>query len=927
MLKKRFLSVLLCLCMVVGMLSTITPMASATTNGHTRDEAVAEARIRAQNPRDYDGAVTWLGPQCVDLIWWYYDYLGYRSPGGHATDYMNNWLPNGWNRYTPSETIPQPGDIVVFKAGHKYSFTDKYGNPYYADEHGHIAIVVESNSSWYKLVEFNGTSFTTGYNYPLWDFSCVIRPDWPSSQPTAPSQWVGSDFYAYIYNNRSNCNLENRNGNVQTAGIDQSDPRQIWHFIHDDSRGSYKIVNAYDDRCLDVSRGEWNDGTNIQVYEDIGSAAQRWWICGPSQNTGYGSPYYFAPSYMAAHQSVLDISNGHNVVPPGTNVQLWENQYRNNGGNFIDAQNFCIVKDNRYSKPSAPTAPANIWVSTESGTTILLWDRVPESGRYDSRAYDVRIRNAVTGSVLTSGRTTGTTFTYGESLTSGNWIAEVRAVNTKYASNCNNYASAYASQSFSTSPAYTLTLIASPEEGGTVNGGGQYDYGDYTTIQATPNKGYHFVRWEWPNGDWAEGLDVGVNVTEDVTITAVFKKDTPDEPDNPDTPDASGTCGEGVFWKYDKKNCVLTISGNGRMDDYDGYDMGECAPWSDLWNSVTKLVLTDGITSIGDYAFTGWGLGNIAAVDIPSTVTRIGECAFVGMGGSNFERVYIPASVTEIGKSAFGYEVIFGECTNLGCSDVTWGCYHLKEITVDPDNPAYASRDGVLFNKDGKILIQYPLGKDADSYRIPEGTETIGKTAFANCGSLKQVTIPKSVKEIEQDAFLDFGNIKDIYYAGSESDWNAVKKAGSVDDRDALKQAVIHYNSDTPDDPAVRITKTDIKADGVTNYEGYGSLVIDGDYGVDEEGEYVIRTLAQLALIDREGAFLFPYRDDPVGDGGYDAARFRYSDGIVSLTLGTPYIIGEIPQYYHLDGSKAFPLETTDKEYTEGGIEYHDWTS
>ena len=90
MLKKRVLSVLLCLCMAVGMLPWITPEASAATNGHTRDEAVAEARRRAQNPYDYDGV---YGPQCVDLIWWYYQYLGYRSPGGDAT--INSQIMNG----------------------------------------------------------------------------------------------------------------------------------------------------------------------------------------------------------------------------------------------------------------------------------------------------------------------------------------------------------------------------------------------------------------------------------------------------------------------------------------------------------------------------------------------------------------------------------------------------------------------------------------------------------------------------------------------------------------------------------------------------------------------------------------------------------------------------------------------------------------
>lgn len=149
--------------------------------------------------------------------------------------------------------------------------------------------------------------------------------------------------------------------------------------------------------------------------------------------------------------------------------------------------------------------------------------------------------------------------------------------------------------------------------------------------------------------------------------------------------------------------------------------------------------------------------------------------------------------------------------------------------------------------------------------------------------------------------------------------------------KDRLLTAV--FEQDVPLEPEetdapVRIVPTNIQADSVVNYEGYGSLVIDGDCGTDADGEYTVYAPAQIALIDREGAFLFAYRDDPVGDGGDDTARFQYSGGVVSLTLGTPYTVGGIPQYYHPDGSKTFPLETTDREYTdENGVEHHDWTS
>lgn len=126
----------------------------------------------------------------------------------------------------------------------------------------------------------------------------------------------------------------------------------------------------------------------------------------------------------------------------------------------------------------------------------------------------------------------------------------------------------------------------------------------------------------------------------------------------------------------------------------------------------------------------------------------------------------------------------------------------------------------------------------------------------------------------------------------------------------------------------IQIVPTNIRADSVVNYEGYGSLIIKGYRTYDKDHDSEIYIPAQLALIDRDGKFVFSYRNDPVGDYYSEDASFSYSNGIVSLTLGNCYSNGGIPEYYRLDGSKAFPLETTDREYTdENGIRHHDSTS
>ena len=78
-----------------------------------------------------------------------------------------------------------------------------------------------------------------------------------------------------------------------------------------------------------------------------------------------------------------------------------------------------------------------------------------------------------------------------------------------------------------------------------------------------------------------------------------------------------------------------------------------------------------------------------------------------------------------------------------------------------PTTPSFKDVDGVLFTKDGKTLVRYPVGKPATSYAIPDGTETIEECAFMQTatgmqqkpGKLQTVTFPRSLKQIKSGAF------------------------------------------------------------------------------------------------------------------------------------------------------------------------------
>ena len=101
----------LCLLVLLFSVALALPVtAKASTNGHTAQEALAWARAQVGKSLDYDGV---YGAQCVDLIKYYYDFLGCASYArGNGCDYATNALPSGWARYQGAQ--PQPGDILVY---------------------------------------------------------------------------------------------------------------------------------------------------------------------------------------------------------------------------------------------------------------------------------------------------------------------------------------------------------------------------------------------------------------------------------------------------------------------------------------------------------------------------------------------------------------------------------------------------------------------------------------------------------------------------------------------------------------------------------------------------------------------------------------------------------------------------------------------
>ncbi len=165
--------------------------------------------------------------------------------------------------------------------------------------------------------------------------------------------------------------------------------------------------------------------------------------------------------------------------------------------------------------------------------------------------------------------------------------------------------------------------------------------------------------------------------------------------------------------------------------------------------SLISLTIPDSVTIIGNYTF--YNCYSLISLTIPDSVIIIGNYAFHGC--TSLTSVTIGNGVTSIGDSAFSiYGLIDDYLDYIFSHTLPSFNISLSSFYVSPDNPSYASVDGVLFNKALTILIQCP-GAMIGSYVIPDSVTSIESYAFYFCTSLTSITIPDSVTIIGNSAF------------------------------------------------------------------------------------------------------------------------------------------------------------------------------
>lgn len=264
-----------------------------------------------------------------------------------------------------------------------------------------------------------------------------------------------------------------------------------------------------------------------------------------------------------------------------------------------------------------------------------------------------------------------------------------------------------------------------------------------------------------------------------------------------------------------------------------------CNVITQVGTAGTKIVAPLG-ANFNDIASVGGGFvapdTYLQYLGLPEGLLTIGVEAFRGCVA--LKTFYVPESVYEIGNRVFD------------------GCESLERIDVAEKNEHYASIDGVLYNKEITELITYPCCNKMTDYSIPDGITEIKSTAFQGRKNLNSVTIPDGITEIKSAtfyeceklnsititsnvksicnfAFYKCTNLTDVYYIGTEAQWDEISISDSGNND--LLNATIHFVNEIKDEDSDVVVlvgeEVELNVENLTDtqeFENVSAILTDG---------------------------------------------------------------------------------------------------
>lgn len=290
---------------------------------------------------------------------------------------------------------------------------------------------------------------------------------------------------------------------------------------------------------------------------------------------------------------------------------------------------------------------------------------------------------------------------------------------------------------------------------------------------------------------------------------------------------------------------------------------------------IESVVIPYGVTTIGVNAF--YYCQYLKSVELPDSIISIEASAF--MNCERLEDIEIPSSVKNIGAYAFmfcenikslvvpeGVEIIndyaFHACTKMesivipeGVKSIEEGalgaCHKLENVDI----PASVTSIGSMAFSECESFT---------SIEIPDGVTKIPDSAFSWCFNLESITIPDSVTSIGKEAFLDCNSLTNVYFKGTQEQWNAIK---IWDDNECLANATVHFY-----EPVAEVVGN--------------SITLSGDIGVN-----FFMDIPERVFADDEAIVVLTYNNEtvqvPVSEGTETENGYKYTCYIPAIDMTT----------------------------------------
>ena len=399
---------------------------------------------------------------------------------------------------------------------------------------------------------------------------------------------------------------------------------------------------------------------------------------------------------------------------------------------------------------SAPMqSPCNLYINSEKLTNLIIPDDVTSIPNYAFQ--HVNLNSVTIPSNVTS---VGERAFYGSSVQSVRMADSVASVGTNAFADCmidkvyyigdqskwSSIAWNSGNDALIDAPRYYIdsfddirTVTVGAVENGSVTISDAYCVpGDVINVSASPDPGYR-LQTIIVNGVPIEGSSFVAEEGVDYVVTAEFEfyMDVKD----------SGSCGTNLTWTlYD--NTELVISGPGEMRDF--YSTDGNAPWYNYRGIIESVIINEGVTSIGAYAFQNCTA--LTLVELPDSLEHLGGYTFENC--DSLISLKLPLNTKTVGFAVF-----------RGCNiDSLY-----FEGTINDWLQLDLSSGGFLFYVDSL----YISGELIENLAIPDGVSSIQGWAFSQYSKLKSVVIPASVTEIGDEAFYNCNNLVYAEFLGN----------------------------------------------------------------------------------------------------------------------------------------------------------------